>query len=189
MSTTSKRSNTRSRKGPPELTQMQAAALLGVSVRQFQAYQIEPAARRGRYAYYALPALVAYAEERARRKGYEAGLRDGKVPENAAELQAAQQAAELRLTEERAEYQRLKNAEQRRELAPVEMLTWALSDLASQIVPILNSIPGDIKRRNPRTTNAELHLMREAIAGALNLVAEVRLDFDAYDDQDEPPIA
>lgn len=187
MSATSKRSNTRSRTSPPELTQMQAARLLGVSVRAFQAYQIEPAARRGRHVYYALPALLAYAVERARRNGYKDGLRDGKAPENAAELIDAKERAELRLTEERAEYQRLRNAELRRELAPVETLTWALSDLASQIVPIISSIPGDIKRRNPKITNSELHVMREVIAGALNLVAEVRLNFDEYDDQDEPP--
>lgn len=186
MSAKSRQADTRTRKGPGELHQTQAAALLGVSVRQFQKYQIEPAARRGRYAYYALPDLLAYAEERARRKGYEAGLRDGRAPESVAELLDAKERAELRLTEERAEYQRLRNAELRRELAPVEILTWALSDLASQIVPILNAIPGDIKRRNPKITAAELHLMREAIAGALNLVAEVRLDFEAYEPDELP---
>lgn len=181
MSTTSKRSNTRSRKALPELTQMQAAALLGVSVRQFQTYSIEPAAKRGRYTYYALAALVAFAVERARRKGYEAGLREAKTPENAAELLAAKDLAELRLTEERAEGQRLKNAELRRELVPVELLTWALSDLASQIVPLLTSIPGDMKRRSPKLTNADIHVMRDVIANALNLVAELKLDLDGYE--------
>ena len=181
MSTTSKRSNTRSLKAPAELNQQQAAAALGVSVRQFQSYNIEPAARRGRHVYYSLPALLAFAEDRARRRGYADGLRDGKAPKDSAELLAAKDLAELKLTQERAEYQRLKNAELRRELAPVEILTWALSDLASQIVPLLTTIPGEMKRRAPKLTHQDIHVMREVIANALNLVAEVKLDFDAYE--------
>ena len=181
MSTTSNRSNTRSLKAPAELNQMQAAKLLGVSVRQFQTYGIEPAARRGRQVFYTIADLVAFAAERAHRRGYELGLREAKTPENAAELLAAKDLAELKLTQERAEYQRLKNAELRRELVPVALLTWALSDLAAQLVPIVNSIPGDIKRRNPKISHGELHLMREVIAGALNLCAEVKLDLEGYE--------
>lgn len=179
---------TRQKVIPPEsMTQTQAAEFCRVSVRQFQKYGLEPVGRKGRCAYYSRDQLIDWIEKRAQRKGYEAGLRDGKatVPEDAADLQRARDQAELKWTEERAEGQRLRNAELRRELAPVEMLTWALSDLASQITPLLTPIPGEIKRRIPKITNSELHVMREVIANALNLVAEVRLDFDAYEPDGE----
>lgn len=180
---------------PPEfkvqagwLPKNQMAKALGISVQAFDKWDVEPVAKHGREVFFSVLDVVRFREQRAadaeRRKWQRyVGTDPGDSPEA---IQLATVKAELRLTEERAETQRLKNAELRRELAPVEMLTWALGDLASQVVPLLTPIPGEIKRRIPKVTNAELHMMREVIANALNLVAEVRLDFDAYEPESEP---
>lgn len=174
---------------PHWLNKGQVAKGLGISVQAFDKWGVEPVAQRHKFgeAFYALRDIVEFCERRAaerERKKYEryVSTDPGDSP---AEILLAKEKAELRWTEERAEGQRLRNAELRRELAPVEMLTWALSDLASQMAPLLTPIPGEIKRRIPKITNSELHVMREIIANALNLVAEVRLDFDAYEPDGE----
>lgn len=173
---------------PGWLPKNQMAKALGISVQAFDKWDVEPVAKHGREVFFAVLDVVRFREQRAadiERRKWEryVGTDPGDNPEA---ILLAKEKAELRLTEERAETQRLKNAELRRELAPVEMLTWALGDLASQVVPLLTPIPGEIKRRIPKVTNAELHMMREVIANALNLVAEVRLDFDAYEPESEP---
>ena len=167
--------------------QAEAAALCRVSVTMFQRYDLTPAGKQGRYTYYSRDAVLDWIEQRAHKKGFEAGLREGKqaIPDDAGDLLVEQEKARLALTREQAETQRLKNAQMRRELAPVELLTWALGDLAGQVAPLLTPIPGEIKRRIPKITNAELHVMREIIANALNLCAEVKLDFDAYESDGE----
>lgn len=169
------------KKQPGWLSQSEMARSCGVSVQAFTQWGVQPVAKIGRYAYYtAADVLKNRIAKRESQLQPQLERDDGDVV-------AARARAELKWTEERAEYQRLKNAELRRELAPVGLLTWALSDLASQVTPLLTPIPGEIKRRIPKITNAELHVMREVIANALNLVAEVRLDFDAYEPDGESP--
>lgn len=158
------------------------AASIGISVQAFVKWGVEPHAKIGRHTFYRVDDVL-----RNRLAHQAAKLQKDQSPVTDAELMRARDQAELELTRERAEFQRLKNAELRRELAPVEMLTWALSDLASQIVPIINTIPNEIRRRNTKITNTELYTMREVIANALNLCAEVRIDFRQYDDQAEQP--
>lgn len=170
------------------INQTGAAALCRVSVTMFQRYELEPVSREGRYTFYLRDQVLDFIERRAHKKGYEAGLREGKqiAPEDAEGLLLAKEQAELEWTRERAEGQRLKNAQTRREQAPVDILTFALADLAGQIAPLLMPIPAEMKRRIPKITNAELHVMREIIANAMNLCAEVKLDFDAYESDAEP---
>lgn len=164
------------------INQTEAAKLCRVSVTMFQRYGIEPAERRGRYTYYALDDVLDFVEQRGYRKGYDTGLREGKdqTPTDLAEILVRKEEAELKWTLERGEGQRLKNEETRRNLAPVEMLTWALGNLAAQVASILEPLPGKIKRRLPKLTNAEIQVIKREIVKLQNVAAESRLDWDEY---------
>lgn len=168
------------------MTQAAAARFCRVAVQVFQRYGLEPVERRGRCTYYTQAQLLDWIEERGRRKGYEAGLIEGRkaVPEDAAELLTKQAQAELDWTRERAEGQRLKNTQMRRELAPVAMVSWAISQAGSQIAAVLGTIKGRVKRAQPNLSNDALHELEQAVVEAQNAAAEVRLDWDEFDDAD-----
>jgi phage terminase Nu1 subunit (DNA packaging protein) len=90
---------------------------------------------------------------------------------------------DLRLDQERA----LLAVEQRRKLerennlaeqqiAPVEMLSNALSKVGAKIVAILEALPLEMKRMNPRLTGHDIMLTKKAIARCRNAIADIRLD-------------
>jgi phage terminase Nu1 subunit (DNA packaging protein) len=168
------------------MTQSQAAALCRVSVTMFQRYELEPAERRGRYTYYTRDQVLDLIEQRAHRKGYEAGLRDGRnsTPDDIGDVLEAKEKAELDYTRERAEGQRLKNAAMRRELAPVQMITWAISNAGSQIGAVLGTLKGKIKRAHPELSTEALHEIEQVAVETQNIATEIRLDWDDFDDAD-----
>jgi phage terminase Nu1 subunit (DNA packaging protein) len=168
------------------LTQSEAAALCRVSVTMFQRYELKPAERRGRYTYYTRDQVLDHIEQRAHRKGYEAGFRDGKnaAPEDAGDLMEAKERAELDWTKERAEGQRLKNAAMRRELAPVKMVTWAISQAGGQIAAALGTLKGKIKRAQPELGNEALQEIEQVVVEGQNAAADIKLDWDEFDESD-----
>ena len=166
------------------LTQQEAARLAGVSVQMFQRYGLDPIERRGRSTYYTAEQVLEHRDERAYRKGFESGLREGRdsVPEDAAGLMAAQARAELRLTEERGETQALKNAQLRRELIPVQVVSMVLAKIGAQISGALDPLAGQLKRRIPSMTTADTHVVKEQVAKCKNLAAAAGInDWDDID--------
>jgi len=168
------------------MTQSEAAALCRVSVTMFQRYELKPAERRGRYTYYTRDQVLDLIEQRAHRKGFEAGLREGRdaTPEDAEGTLVAKEKAELDWTRERAEGQRLKNAAMRRELAPVQMLTWAISNAGSQIGAVLGTLKGKIKRAHPELSTEALHEIEQVAVETQNIATDIKLDWDEFDDSD-----
>jgi phage terminase Nu1 subunit (DNA packaging protein) len=75
----------------------------------------------------------------------------------------------------------LKEAQLRKELAPVNLLEWALAKTCSQIAATLDSIPVKVKRRVPKLTNAEIEIIRREIIKCQNAAAEATLDLDEYE--------
>lgn len=78
-------------------------------------------------------------------------------------------------------------AEQRRKLrrendlaeslvAPVSLLTSAIEKTAAQIIPILDALPLEAKRMNPRLTGHDVQLMKKAIARCRNAIAEMEIE-------------
>jgi phage terminase Nu1 subunit (DNA packaging protein) len=57
----------------------------------------------------------------------------------------------------------------------VETLTWALSDLGSQISAILETIPAKLKRSVPTLTYTDLEIVRKEIIKTQNAAARVQL--------------
>lgn len=87
------------------------------------------------------------------------------------------QAERARLTRAQAEAQELKNAQTRRQVAPVELLTYALANVGAQISAHLETIPGRLKREIPALNNSDLFEAQRIIAQVQNAAASVELDW------------
>ena len=63
-------------------------------------------------------------------------------------------------------------------VAPVALLQEALEKSAAVFVPILESIPNEIRRYRPDVTSDELFLVQKAIANCRNAIADSRIEMD-----------
>jgi len=92
-------------------------------------------------------------------------------------------AERARETKERADNLELKNAQLRRELIPVELMSWTLGNIGAQISAVLESIPVKLKRRMARLGAAEVDIIKGEIAKCQNIAADIKVDFDEYENQ------
>lgn len=161
------------------LNKGEMASSLGISVQAFDKWGVEPVARRHKFgeAYFTVADVI------KNRMAWQAKKFEQAQPQmDVAELMQAKERAELEWTRERAEGQRLKNAQMRRELAPVEMVTWAIGRVCSEISAQLETIPGKVKRALPKLTNTELQLIKREVVKAQNTASEdTKLDWDEFD--------
>lgn len=156
-------------------------ASLDVSDTAFKKWKVEPVAREHQYgaAYYRLADILANRLENQAQR-FERPEQDMQ----AAELREEKERADIQLKREQAEGQRLKNAQMRRELAPVEMVQWAISQAGSQMAAVLGTIKGKVKRAQPDLTNAALHELEQIVVEAQNIAADTRLEWDDFDTSD-----
>lgn len=166
---------------PHWLNRKQMAASLGISVQSFDAWGVKPTAQRHKQgeSFYLVADVLANRLEWQRRK-----LEPQAQDLDAGELVLEKERAELAWTQERAEGQRLKNAALRKELAPVAMVQWAISQAGSQIAAVLGTLKGRIKRAQPSLSNAALHEIEQIAVECQNTAADVRLDWDDFDESD-----
>lgn len=75
----------------------------------------------------------------------------------------------------------LKEAEIRRQTAPIAVIRWVLSRVAAQISAALEPVPGKVKRRLPKLTAAEIEIIKREIVKAQNMAARVTVDLNDYD--------
>jgi len=158
---------------------------MGVSVQAFDQYGIQPVAKRHKYgeAFYTIRQIVDNRVQRAVEHERQQMERDlaRRMPDDGETLLVEQAKADLAHRREQAEWQKLKNEQLRRELAPVQALTWALGNLAAQVAAILEPLPGKIKRRLPKLNKADLQAIQRELVKAQNACAEMKLDFDEFD--------
>ena len=88
-----------------------------------------------------------------------------------------------RLAKEQSENVKLKNAEKRRELAPINFIEWALGQTCAQISAILESLPLKIKRRVPKLSATDIELIRKEIIKAQNTASKITVDLDVFRDE------
>jgi phage terminase Nu1 subunit (DNA packaging protein) len=81
----------------------------------------------------------------------------------------------------------LREARERREVAPVALMQWTLAHAGAQIAALLETIPGQVKRALPSLGAAELEIIKRAVVSAQNTAAALALDFDDYDAADPAP--
>ena len=161
------------------LTRNQAAAVLGVKTRQLQ-----------RYASADDPLVPAVPGGHGKATLYDPGEVGQWLIRR--ELERLQRAAgtsdpidyhqeRARLTKAQADAVELKNSERRREVASVDLLTYALGKMCAQVVATLDALPGKLKRSLPALTASEIEIARREVATCLNAVSETEIDFDDYD--------
>lgn len=149
----------------------------GISPQAFRAWGVEPVAKQPPYVYYTVEGVLTNRlEHQAARLE-----RIGK-PASDEERELAEGNAKLRLTLAQAEGQELKNAQLRKELAPVDMLEWVVGKAGAQISAILDAIPLQLKKRNPKLTATDLETIRREIVKAQNTAAHLTVDLDEYYD-------
>jgi len=98
-------------------------------------------------------------------------MTDGALPEKKAN--ANEQKA--RLTKAQADAQELKNEVARGELAPIQVLEAALSDIVAKITPALGSLPSKLRKKYSWLKSTQLDMIQSEIVEALNDAADVRL--------------
>lgn len=104
-----------------------------------------------------------------------------KTPDEAVSFHVAKTRREM-AEAERAE---LKLAKERRELAPVHVLETALERVAARIAAILDAVPVNVARAAPHLSRSDLDLITQQIAQARNAAADLRLDLDPVDDNQD----
>ncbi len=85
---------------------------------------------------------------------------------------------QARLTKAKADAQELKNELERRQVAPVEVMTTSITKVSASAVAILASLKLSIKRKLPYLKNTELDIIETEVARARNAIADMELVFD-----------
>lgn len=164
------------------MTQQDMAAAHGISVQAFVKWGVEPCAKIGRHAFY-----LAGDVTQNRLAHQAAKLQKECAPVTDAELTRSEREEKLRLTKAQAEGQEIKNAQLRKELAPVDVIEWVVGRAGAQISAILDATPLQLKKRNPKLTASDIEIIRREIAKAQNAAAQMTVDLDEYYERDEAP--
>ena len=161
------------------LNRTRMAASLGISTQAFDNWRVDSCARIGRETFYTVDAVLQNRlAKQAERLANSPDEQDTQINREQAERE------KTLLTREQRIGQELKNAQTRRELAPVSLITWTLSNVGAQISAILESIPLKVKKLLPKLNAADIdHITRE-ILKAQNVAARVTVDLDEYYDQE-----
>lgn len=135
---------------------------MGVSIQAFSKWDVAPEKKVGRQVFYYLPTVIDF---RLTRDNDEAlSLTKART-----ELAAQQAAAH-----------KMKNEVTRGELAPIELLTFALADMASQATSVLDSLPLRLKKRCPKLNARDVEFIRKEIIKTQNIIADTKLS--GYDE-------
>jgi len=161
------------------LNQQQMAKSCRVSLSGFQKWEVQPEVKIGRHTYYSAAAVLAN-----RLAHWENQISQAASRETDQEPSSADREARLRLTLAQAEGQEIKNAQLRKELAPVHLLEWVVGKAGAQISAILDAIPMQLKKRNAKLTASNIELIRRDIVKAQNAAAQMTVDIDAYYQED-----
>lgn len=68
-----------------------------------------------------------------------------------------------------------------RTVAPIHLLEWILSNLGTKISAILGTIPQKVKRRVPRLSSNEIHLIEKEVVKCQNIASDMKVDLESYD--------
>lgn len=94
------------------------------------------------------------------------------------------EAEQARLFKEQADQTALKNAQTRKELAPISVIEWTLSSVGKQIAAMLDSIPQKVKRRVPKLEAKDIENIKREIRAVQNAASRIEVDFDDSPDGD-----
>jgi len=93
----------------------------------------------------------------------------------------------INMSHEEARHAKLRNdkldlqiGELERKLAAVELIALTLSTASAAAAAILDTIPGNMKRRNPRLKAKDLELAKSEIVKAMNAISRIELPDNYY---------
>lgn len=154
----------------------QMAASCGISVQAFKQWGIEPVARIGSEALFDAASVLRnrLARQQERTKA--------SAPAPSPDDLDADRERTL-LTRVQREGQELKNAQLRRELAPISLIEWTLGKVGNQIGAVLDSIPLKVKKVVPRLTAVEVEHIKREVVKAQNAASRIAVDLDEYYDE------
>ena len=147
------------------------AASCNKSLSAFQKWRVDPIAKISPNVFYTVSDVLANRLENQKSRLQK---------RDSAELVQAEREAKLKLTEAQVEGQELKNSQLRKELAPVAVIEWTLGKVGSQIAAILDALPLQLKKRNPKLTASNIELITREIVKTQNIAAQVTVDYDEY---------
>lgn len=157
---------------PGWLNRKTLARSIGISVQSFDQWGIAPVAKIGREVFYDVASVLEADRARVERR------REKERPQSLDDIDYERERA--RLTREQADHTALKNAQLRRESAPIAVIEWTLGRVLAQAAATLDAIPVKVKRRLPKLSAAEIEIIKREIAKVRNLAARVQVDIDEY---------
>jgi phage terminase Nu1 subunit (DNA packaging protein) len=109
---------------------------------------------------------------------YLRGLSTGQVKENSTDPNNEKKDYPDLLDKERHRKLKRENDIDDKLVAPVLLLTEALEKAASMIVPALESLPLEIKRKFPEVTGGQINIVKKTVATCRNAIADMELNLD-----------
>lgn len=167
-------------------TQKELAVWLGVSdrqIRNLETSNVLPGkkARSGYDIQECVLAYIRYLQKNQKKGGAFV------VPGEDYDPQNPEESGGINLASEDNRYAKLRNDkmelqinELARKLAPIELLQDFASKLTNAVAAVLDSIPGQVKRRNPKITSDDLMIIKKEIAKAMNAASRTEIQLDDY---------
>lgn len=149
------------------LNKKRMAESLGISVQAFDKWGVEPVAKIGRESFYDVRSVV---DNRLQHQSGKQQL-GGEDIDPLAEQKLLQE--RLRLTREQADAQAMRNEVKRRNLVPVEFVTFALSRITSLIGSTLDTVHTKVKRKHPDIEPRHLEAVQREVAVTRNETAKL----------------
>lgn len=165
---------------PGWLNKQDMAASCDVSLTAFEKWGIEPVAKIGRSTYYRVADVL---DNRKARWSATLAVKQAADEAPLPSVIEAEKEKMLLIREQRIG-QELKNAQTRRELAPVKLIEWVIGRVGGQISAHLESVPLLVKKRAPRLSASEIEVIKREIIKAQNMASRMTLDLDEYDGRD-----
>ncbi len=156
----------------------EVCASLSISPQAFDRWGVEPICKIGRETFYTFENVLINRQEKWEQE---------QVQHN--NLGALLDPAELeyqrfRKTKAEADKIELGNVIEKREFAPVDLLEWALANLAEQVASTLDAIPATIKNHVPHLKASDLSIIEREITKCRNTAADVKLPWDQLSKSD-----
>jgi phage terminase Nu1 subunit (DNA packaging protein) len=80
------------------------------------------------------------------------------------------------LDEERYRKMKRENDLAEEEVAPISLIREVVIQGITKILPVLESVPLEMKRRNPRLTGSDIQVAKESIAKCCGIMADIKVE-------------
>lgn len=152
---------------PYWLNKKRMAESLGISVQAFDKWDVQPVQRIGREAFYDVKTVL------ENRLQHQSGKQQLGEADKDPLIEYKTAVERLRLTREQADAQAMRNEVKRRNLVPVEFVTFALSRITSLIGSTLDTVHTKVKRKHPDIETRHLEAVQREVAVTRNEAARL----------------